>query len=93
MQLGRNSRDCQVRKSRECLKVLRADDLEQIIITQLLLAEDKVVEGPWRPEVTGRYWALYSTGASCGLEKGADEELWGWNPPTSLGPEVFEKGD
>lgn len=92
-QLGINSRGCQVTKSWERLKVLRADDLEKVIIPQSLLAGDKVGEGQWRAEVTGRHWALYSAGASCGLEKGAAEEPWRWNPPTSLSPEVIETGD
>lgn len=90
LQLGRNSRYCQVTKSWECFKILRADNLEKMIITQLLLAGDKVVEGQQRSEMNSRHWVLYSTGASCGVEKGASGEPWRWNPPASLGP---EKGD
>lgn len=91
-QLGRNSRGCPVTKSWECLEVLGADDLEKMIIPQLLLAGEKVVQGHWRSEVTGRHWDPYIAGASCGLEKGAPEEPWRWNPPTPLGPEVCEEG-
>lgn len=82
MQLGRNSRYCQVTKSWECFKILRANNLEKMIITQLLLAGDKVVEGQQRSEVNSRHCPLQHRSKLWGRKGG----IWGAleMEPTSL---------